>query len=90
MHPVLEVGADALVDEIADALARSGQYVTDFDAGPTQYLVDLHWCAHRAGRRLGMKVRVTVAESVQIHRSDHEERVTMTVAPRLGTGSRLP
>lgn len=75
-------GADTLVAEIADSLARTGEYVTFVDAGPTQHMVDLHWCAHLAGRQLGMKVRVTVTESAQLHRSDHYAQVTMAVAPR--------
>jgi hypothetical protein len=91
MNHVLVGGADTLVAEIADSLERSGEYVTYVDAGPTQHMVDLHWCAHLAGRRLGMKVRVTVTESVQLHRSDHSAQVTMSVAPRPeDKGPRLP
>lgn len=73
---------EELVAEIADSLAHAGQYEHEMNAGPTQQMVDLHWCAHLAGRRLGIKVRVTVAEAAQIHRDDHHENVTVTVVPR--------
>ena len=73
---------DELVQEIAEALAESGEYVREMEWGSTQHMVDLHWCAHRAGRRLGMKVRVRVVEAPTLHRTDHWERVMMTVAAR--------
>jgi hypothetical protein len=73
---------EQLVQEIAEALAESGEYVREMEWRSTQHMVDLHWCAHRAGRRLGMKVRVRVVEASTLHRTDHWERVTMTVAAR--------
>ena len=85
MEPVsaaIQGGEDVLVEEIARSLADAGEYVCCVDSGPTQHLVDLHWCAHRAGRRLGLKVRVTMAEPAQPKREDHYEKVTMRVAPR--------
>jgi hypothetical protein len=88
MNPAVRVGGDRLVEEIASSLAADGEYVCCVDSGPTQHLVDLHWCAHRAGRTLGLKVRVTMAEPAQIRRSDHVERVTMRVTPRPVEGRR--
>lgn len=52
--------SDDLVDEIADALAVSGQYITRVDLLPTQQVVDFNWAAHQAGRRLGIRVHVDV------------------------------
>ncbi len=88
MNPAVRVGGDMLVEDIASSLAADGEYVCCVDSGPTQHLVDLHWCAHRAGRTLGLKVRVTMAEPAQIRRSDHVERVTMRVTPRPVEGRR--
>lgn len=82
MNPVNRGGRETLVARIEDALKRSGEYVTEVDSGPTQHMVDLHWCAHSAARRLGLKVRVVMTEPPQLHRTDHDERVTMTVRPR--------
>ena len=79
---------EQLVAEIADCLAREGQYEQDMYAGPAQHMVDLHWCAHLAGRRLGMKVCVRVVETPQIQRSDHVEHVTVTVVPRANRAMR--
>jgi len=73
---------EELIAEIAESLAHAGEYEHQMYAGPTQHMVDLHWCAHLAGRRLGIKVRVTVAEAPQIRRGDHHEHVTVTVVPR--------
>jgi hypothetical protein len=82
MNPALRVGGNELVEEIARSLATHGEYVRCVESGPTQHLVDLHWCAHRAGRELGMKVRITMAEPPQPCRTDHHEQVTMRVVPR--------
>ncbi|HET6167376.1 MAG TPA: hypothetical protein VFE07_11165 [Marmoricola sp.] len=82
MNPTVGIADDLLVEQIAHSLATVGEYVCCVDVGPTQHLVDLHWCAHRAGRRIGMKVSVTMAEPVELRRTDHEEQVTMRVAPR--------
>ena len=91
MNPEVGGGTaeESLVEEIAASLASSGEYVRCVEAGPTQQMVDLHWCAHRAGRRVGMKVRIIVAEPTVLKRSDHRERVTMTVVPRTRPVARL-
>jgi hypothetical protein len=49
-----------LVEEIADGLSVSGEYVTRVDVLPTQHVVDFNWAAHQAGRRLGIRVHVDV------------------------------
>lgn len=51
---------DALVSEIADALAAAGEYATRIDMLPTQRVVDFKWAAHQAGRRLGMRIGIDV------------------------------
>jgi hypothetical protein len=52
--------SDDLVEEIADALATTGEYVTRIDLLPTQHVVDFNWAAHQAGQRLGIKIQVEV------------------------------
>jgi len=52
--------SDDLVDEIADGLAVSGEYMTRVDLLPTHHVIDFTWAAHQAGRRLGIRVRVDV------------------------------
>jgi hypothetical protein len=52
--------SDGLVEEIADALATAGEYVSRVDLMPTQRIVDFNWAAHQAGRRLGIRVEVDV------------------------------
>ena len=52
--------SDALVSEIADGLATSGEYVTRVDRLPTEQVVDFNWAARQAGRSLGIRVRVEV------------------------------
>lgn len=82
MTPTVGVADDLLVEQIAHSLATDGEYVCCVDSGPTQHMVDLHWCAHLAGRQVGLKVSVTMAEPAEVRRSDHYELVTMRVAPR--------
>jgi hypothetical protein len=52
------IQSEELVDQIADALATAGEYVTRIDLQPTQRVVDLNWAAHQAGRRLGIRIDV--------------------------------
>jgi hypothetical protein len=70
--------ADDLVAEIAGALAESGEYSAPIDLAPTQRVVDFHWAAHRAGRRLGMKVKV----DVQVFEDSSDSRALVRVRPR--------
>jgi len=72
---------DELVAQIADALATTGKYVRTMTSSPTQDLVDVNWCAHRAGRQLGIRVRVLVEGPVSTVRNP---TVTVTVTPRRG------
>ncbi|HEX7717374.1 MAG TPA: hypothetical protein VF416_08805 [Marmoricola sp.] len=82
MHPSVGGGTEALVAEIADALASTGEYVRRVESGPTQHVVDLLWCAHRAGKRVGMKVHVSVAEPPRPLGSGRHQKVTLTVVAR--------
>ena len=65
--------------EIASALQHHGQYVTRVDARRHQQMADLHWTAHRAGRLLGIKVRVFVEGPSQ---ATEDRLLTVTVSRR--------
>jgi hypothetical protein len=88
MHPLRFTGGGAdvaadLTTRIADALAESGEYVAAIGLLPTQQLVDLHWAAHQAGRRVGLKVAVTVRPL-----KGASDRAEVRVAPRRPVGPR--
>ena len=70
--------ADDLVAEIADSLAVSGEYAARITLLPTQRLVDFHWAAHHAGRRLGLKVQV----DVHVPKDADDTRAVVRVRPR--------
>lgn len=70
--------SDDLVNEIADALAAAGEYVTRIDLLPTQRVVDFNWAAHQAGRRVGMRIHV----DVQIAKVAVDGRAQVRVAPQ--------
>jgi hypothetical protein len=70
--------------EIAEALSLRGRYVIRMDPLPHQRLVDVHWTAHRAGRSLGIKVRVVVEGPIR----EVDPLVTITVRP--GRLDRVP
>ena len=70
--------SDDLVNEIADALAAAGEYVTRLDLLPTQRVVDFNWAAHHAGRRLGIRVHV----EVQFAKADTDGRAQVRVMPQ--------
>jgi hypothetical protein len=55
--------SDDLVEQIENALATAGEYVTRIDLLPTQHVVDFNWAAHQAGRRLGIRIQVDVKVS---------------------------
>lgn len=50
--------SEALIHEIVNALAVSGEYVAQLSLESTQRVVDLKWAARQAGRRLGMRVEI--------------------------------
>ena len=50
--------SEDLVAEIADALSASGEYLARIELQPSQRVVDFHWAARQAGRRLGIRVDV--------------------------------
>jgi hypothetical protein len=84
-HVHLLLGEDVreqLIATIAASVATAGTFELSMGSGTTQQMVDLHWCAHRAGRRLGIKVRVSMVEARSLDRTDHDERVTMIVSAR--------
>lgn len=56
--PWRRLRSEDLVDDIADGLATSGRYVVRVDAVRAEHVLDFNWAARRAGRRLGMTVRV--------------------------------
>jgi hypothetical protein len=68
--------AEDIVAEIADAIATVGEYVTRVELQPTQRIVDFHWAAHQAGRRLGVRVEVDVRISNTTLDGSVEARVT--------------
>ena len=70
-------GGIDLAAEIADALASSGEYVAQIELLPTQQLVDFHWAAHRAGRRLGVKVTI----DVHVPKNAPDTRAQVRVTP---------
>jgi hypothetical protein len=50
--------SEELINEIVNALAVSGEYLTQLSLESTQRVVDLKWAARQAGRRLGMGVEI--------------------------------
>lgn len=52
--------AEALVEEISNALAASGRYAVRIDPAQTQLAIDFSCAARQAGRRLGIRVDVDV------------------------------
>jgi hypothetical protein len=50
--------------DIVRALELSGRYEVGVDTGNAQHVVDIRWAAHQAGRLLGMKTRVVLADPV--------------------------
>lgn len=50
--------SEELINEIVNALAVSGEYLTQLSLESTQRVVDLKWAARQAGRRLGMSVEI--------------------------------
>lgn len=74
--------ANDLAAEIADALRTAGEYVARVALLPTQQLVDFHWAAHQAGRRLGFKVKV----DVRVPKDAVDSRAEVRVRPRRDPG----
>lgn len=70
--------SDALVEEIAVALAAAGEHAARIDMLPIQRLVDFKWAAHQAGRRLGMRIRI----EVQLAKVDADGLVPVGVTPK--------
>ena len=70
--------SDDLVEEIANALATAGEYVTRIDLLPTQHVVDFNWAAHQAGRRLGIRIQV----DVKVARAAPDGRSEVRVGPQ--------
>lgn len=70
--------SDDLVAQIVAALAESGEYVARVELMPTQGLVDFHWAALRAGRRLGLQVGI----DVRLPKNDPDPRAEVRVGPR--------
>ncbi|MGY2876461.1 hypothetical protein ACVW00_003651 [Marmoricola sp. URHA0025 HA25] len=69
--------SEALVAEIADALAAAGEYVARIDAQPTQRVVDFNWAARQAGRRLSIRVHVDMKYS----RAEPDGKAQVRVTP---------
>lgn len=72
------VFSDALVAEIAEALAATGEHATRIDMLPIQRLVDFKWAAHQAGRRLSMRISI----DVQLAKVDADGLVPIRVSPQ--------
>jgi len=68
--------SDGLVQEIAEALVASGEYVTRMDVLRAQQAVDFNWAAHQAGRILGIRVEV----EVQVFKSASDGRAQVRVS----------
>ena len=73
--------SDDLVQEIAEALVASGEYVTRVDVLPAQQVVDFNWAARQAGRSVGIRVQVEVEVSKTTFDGRAQVRVTRQRAP---------
>lgn len=72
------VDREALVAEIANALAVRSEYVVRINLEQTQRAVDFSWAARQAGRRLGVRVNVT---SHPIKADDHMQMHVTAIEP---------
>lgn len=61
-HDMNRTQRDRLESTIARELRAHGWYVAECDSAATQYLVDVQWAAHSAGRAIGARVNVARRE----------------------------